>query len=153
MALTILPIRRALIDHALGTGRFLAVSGHEPKSAPSAGGLTAAVWVQTVRPVAAMSGLDATSARVEFWLRIYQNAFKENQDDIDPTVDEARDVLMVAYSGNFTLGGLVQKVDLLGAHGEPLSARAGFLTQDQRVFRTMTITIPCVVLDAWTQDE
>lgn len=150
MSLNTTAIRDALGDHAASSGYFDQFARHEPKH-PLGNGLLGAVWVQSVRPIALASGLAATSARVEFWLRIYQSMLMEPQDDIDPTVDAARDALMLAYSGDFQLGGLVRNVDLLGAHGDPLSAQAGYLTQGQQMMRVVTITIPCVVSDAWPQ--
>lgn len=150
MALDSTPIRQKLIDHALASGYFERVSGHEPKAAPGTG-LTAAVWVQSVSPAPIGSGLRDTTAVVVFRLRIYQNMLSEPQDDIDPRIDKARDVLMVAYSAGFTLGGLVKQVDLLGAHGVPLSAAAGYIPLGNTMQRVMDINIPCVVNDAWPQ--
>jgi hypothetical protein len=42
-------------------------------------------------------------------------------------------------------------VDLLGQFGTPLSAQAGYVNQDGRLFRIMTITLPLVVNDVWGQ--
>lgn len=144
------PIRNALGDHAAASGHFDRFARHELK-APPGNGLTGAIWVQEVRPIALRSGLAVTSARVAFWLRIYQNMLMEPQDDIDPKVDAARDALMLAYSGDFTLGGLIAEVDLLGAHGEPLMARAGYQQLGQQMMRVVTINIPCIVNDAYPQ--
>jgi hypothetical protein len=59
--------------------------------------------------------------------------------------------LMTAYSSDFDLGGNVRNVDLLGAHSAGLTAQAGYLQQDERQYRVMTISLPLVVSDAWTQ--
>lgn len=150
MSLNTTPIRDALGDHAAASGHFDQFVRHEPKNPPG-NGLTGSIWVQRVRPVPASSGLRSTCGLVTFWLRIYMNMLSDPQDDIDPTVDAARDHLMGAYSSGFTLGGLIRNVDLLGATGEPLSAQAGYVTIGNQMNRVTTITIPCVVNDCWDQ--
>jgi len=146
----IIGITDALISHALASGMFSNVSGFEPKSAPGTG-LTAALWLDSLTPIPAASGLSATAARLTFRLRIYTSMLSEPQDAIDPEVLTATQVLIVAYSGDFTLGGLVRNVDLLGAHGQSLSAQAGYLNQDGRLMRVMDLTIPLVINDIATQ--
>ena len=42
-------------------------------------------------------------------------------------------------------------IDLLGAYGQKLSAQAGYITIDSHMYRIMTLTIPCVINDLWTQ--
>lgn len=139
----------AVRDHALTTGLFERVNGHEPKNAPG-NGLTAAVWVQDIGPVLS-SGLAKTSARLALNVRIYSSMLQEPQDAIDPNIVSAVDDLFTAYSSDFELGGNVRCVDLLGMAGAPLSAQAGYLEQDKKLFRVMTITLPLIVDDAWDQ--
>jgi hypothetical protein len=138
-----------LVTHAESLGRFESVNSHEPKSAPGLGHRLA-IWADKVDPVRT-SGLDQTSARVTFLARIYQNMISEPQDAIDPDVLESLDVLMAAYSSDFDLGGSARHIDLLGAYGVGLSAQAGYISQDGRMYRVMTVTVPVVVNDAWTQ--
>lgn len=141
----------AVASHAAATGQFERVNGHEPLSPPGSG-LTAAVWVQQMRPWAQRSGLAATSARLVLMVRIYSSALQEPQDAIDPAVTAAADALFAAYSADFTLGGLVAEVDLLGAGGEALSAIAGWLPLfDGSRWRVVDLTVPLVINDAWTQ--
>jgi hypothetical protein len=141
----------AVADHARTTGLFEKVNGHEPKNSPGSG-LTAAVWVDTIDPVALASGLAITSARVGVLVRIYTNMLQEPQDSIDPNIVAAVSILMGQYAGDFDLGGLVRNVDLLGQHGVPLRAQAGYLEQDKKLFRVMTITVPLIVNDVWNQE-
>ena len=136
-------------SHALSLGRFDQVNRHEPKNAPG-NQLTAAIWVQQIGG-AVGSGLAATDARVEFTVRIYSNMLAEPQDAIDPNILSATDVLMSAYQGDFTLDGTIKAVDLLGMAGTPLGAQAGYLTQDNTLYRVMDITLPLLVADAWVQ--
>lgn len=143
-------IINAAVSHAMASGLFDRVNGHEPKSAPGAG-LTAAVWVQRISPVQANSGLASTSARVELTVQLYTSMLAEPADMIDPNLLTACATLMGAYSGDFTLGDLVECVDLLGMAGEPMQAKAGYLQQDNKLYRIMAITLPVIVADAWDQ--
>lgn len=139
-----------LVSHALTLGVFESVNTHEPKSAPGHG-FTAAIWVQAIDPIQA-SGLDSTSGRIEFRVRVYTNMLANPQDDIDPAVMRAVDVLMDAYSGDFDLAATVRYIDLLGAHGQPLSGRAGYIPQDGKLYRIFDITLPVIVNDVWSQN-
>ena len=149
MSLGTKAILDAVISHAKATGKAERVLTHEPKSAPG-NGITVAVWVQNLRPAAA-SGLASTSVRLEFSVRVYTNMLADPQDTIDTRLLGAVDALMAAYSGDFDLGGLVRNVDLLGEHGDPLSADAGYLEQDGRMYRVMVISLPLVVSDLYPQ--
>lgn len=140
-----------LESHALALGIFQSVNGHEPKNAPGAG-LNAALWVQSIEPIRS-SGLDSTSVRIEFSLRIYQNMLKDPQDSIDPALIDAVDVLFGQYSGDFDLAQTVRQIDLLGTYGNALSAQAGYISQDSKLYRVMTITLPVIVNDTWEQDS
>jgi hypothetical protein len=140
----------SIVSHAMRLGLFERVNTSEPKNSPG-NGLTAAVWLQMLGPVPVGSGLASTSARVEFMLRIYSNMLAEPQDAIDPEILAALDVLMGAYSGDFDLGGTVRNVDLLGAHGVGLSAVAGYLAVDNKMFRVVDLTLPLIVNDVWDQ--
>lgn len=150
MALDIRTILDAVETHALASGYFQAVNGHEPKSAPQ-NGLTCAVWVEQIGPARGGSGLSSTSTRLALFVRLYTPMIQEPEDAIDPALMDALDALMAAYSGDFTLGGLVRQVDLLGIYGDPLGASAGYLTTSGAEYRVMTITLPLVVNDLWSQ--
>lgn len=150
VSLDTLGILEAVQSHAAGLGHFRRVNRHEPKNAPGTD-LTAAVWVQRVAPLALASGLAATSALVVVNIRAYTPMIAEPQDEIDPRLVDAVDALVNAYSGDFTLGARVRNVDLLGQFSEGLSAQAGYLEQDRKMFRVMTITLPLVVSDVWSQ--
>lgn len=143
-------ILTALESHAATLGQFERVNRHEPKNAPGHG-LTAAIWVQRISPVALRSGLAVTSALLVVNVRLYTNMIAEPQDAIDPNLVDAASALIGAYTADFTLGDMVSNVDVLGAHGEALSAQAGYLEQDRKMFRVMTLTVPLVVNDVWSQ--
>ena len=58
---------------------------------------------------------------------------------------------MTASSGDLDLGEEVRCVDLLGQTGRALSAQAGYLEQDSKLFRVVVITLPLIVNDLWDQ--
>jgi hypothetical protein len=151
MALDIRTVFSAAESHALASGFFAAVNGHEPKSPPSSG-ITCAMWVEQIGPARGGSGLNSTSTRLALYVRLYTPLWQQEPDTIDPALMEALDWLMAAYSGDFTLGGLVRQVDLLGTYGDPLSARAGYLSEGGAEYRVMTITLPLIVNDLWNQE-
>lgn len=150
MALDSDPIFDAVQSLLGALGHFDSVNMHEPKNAPG-NGLTASVWVDLVRPVAKASGLSKTSALLVFSARLQTNLQQEPQDGVDRNLVRASDAVLNAFTGGFTLGGAVDFVDLLGIHGQPLAGRAGYLQQDNSVYRVMNITIPLVKHDVWTQ--
>lgn len=150
MALTMSQILDATETHAATSGYFDQVNRVEPKAAPGQG-LTVAIWVQKLAAVAAASGLNTVTTRLEINVRLFQNMLKEPQDMIDVEMMLACDALMGAYCGGFTLGGLVRNVDIKGAHGEPLGAEAGYVNQDGKLYRVITITLPLIVNDLWTE--
>lgn len=140
-----------VISFALATGDFDSVNGHEPKSAPG-NGITCAVWAQDIGPIRA-GGLAATSGRMTLQQRIYTNFIQQPFDAIDPNIMTAVADLMTAYSADFNFGGDadVRNVDLLGSYGTDLSAQAGYIEIDRKMFRVMTLTIPVIINDMFDQ--
>lgn len=150
MSLDIQSIVDAVQNHALSCGHFESVNGFEPKTAPAAQGLTCAVWVDLVRGCQS-SGLASTSALMVFHVRLYTNMLAQPQDAIDPRIVAALDSLLTAYVGDFTLGERVRAIDVRGMEGVPLNVQAGYINQDGKVFRTVTITLPVIVNDVWVE--
>lgn len=142
-------IRTAVASHAMASGHFDKVDSHEPKNAPG-NFIRCALWMDYIGP-ARSSGLASTSARLVLMVRIYANMMAEPQDGIDPAAMAACHALMTAYSGDFQLGGTVMDIDLLGRSGEPMAARAGYVEQDNKMFRCLTITLPILIEDVWQQ--
>jgi|SRR5882757_4486280 len=152
MALNTSTLVNAIASHAAATGMFDAVNGHEPKNAPG-GQMTCAIWTQDLVPVNS-SGLNSTSVRITFNVRLYLpalNTSPEQADMIDPQMMDAADTLLADYVGNFTLSGLLRDVDVRGADGNPLSAQSGYITQDGTVYRVLTIFLPLIINDLWTE--
>lgn len=150
MALDILGLLNAVESHASASGWFEQVNGHEPLSPPATGGLTCAVWVDALAP-SRTSGLATSTARLTFNVRLYTSMTSLPLDAIDPNLLQATDALMRAYIGGFTLGGLVRHVDVFGAYGPALDARAGYIEHTGMTLRVMTITLPVIVSDLWDE--
>lgn len=132
-------------------GVFETVNSHEPKSSPGSG-MRCSMWVQDITGIGAASGLAETSGRVTLNVRVYSSMLSEPQDEIDPALMTAVTTLMGAYSGGFTLEGTVRDIDLLGSYGLPMSAQAGYVSISNRMYRIMTITLPVIINDMWTQE-
>lgn len=149
-------ITDALVTHPQLTGLFDKVNNYEPKSPPG-NGLTCSIWAQSLRPHVPLSALAVTSAYLVMSVRIYTNMIAqsiEQMDQIDPKMVEATDRLIASFSGEFTLAGAVTTIDLTGQGGEMLGAEAGYVQiggADAGMYRTMTITVPMIIADAWSQ--
>lgn len=139
----------AVVSHALGLGKFEQVNAHEPKNPPG-NGLACAIWADRIGGIR-RSGLDSVSARLGLSVRIFTPMTAESADDVDVLVLDAVDALFTAYSGDFTLGGLVRHVDALGSEGAGLDAVFGYITVDGAEYRVATITLPLIINDLWTE--
>lgn len=150
MSLAVSDIYAGVVSHARRLGVFNKVLTHEPKAAPG-NGLTCSIWLNSLEPVATVSGLAVTSLRLELSIRIYENFKAQPEDEIDKRLLNATSKLMDAYTGDFQLGGTVMDIDLLGAHGEPLRAEGGYLNQDGVLYRVVVMTLPIIIADVYTQ--
>ncbi len=140
----------ALVSHAASTGQFESVNEHEPKNSPG-NGITAAVWVNSYRPIPGASGLGQTSGVLEFTMRLYQSFLAEPEDQIDVSMVRAADDLIGRYHGDFQLDGLIRNLDVLGQFGNGLTFDSGYLTIANKNYRIIDIHIPAVVNDLWVQ--
>lgn len=136
---------------AMGSGFFDLVNGHEPKSSPGTN-TTFSLWVQAVNPVES-SGLNVTSCVFILNGRIYRSMMSQPFDRIDPNVTAATSYLIASLNQSFKLGGAdgVRAIDILGMEGVKLSAAAGYVEIDRQMLRVMTLVIPVIINDVWTQ--
>lgn len=140
----------SVTDLALRSAYFDSVNQHEPKSAPG-NGLSMSVWIQTIKPFR-LSGLASTTGVIVFNGRIYTSMLSQPFDAIDPNVTKAANWMLGAISGEFQLKlADTRNVDLLGTSGYALSAAAGYVEIDRKMFRVMTLQIPIIINDMWTQ--
>lgn len=142
-------IMGAVHDTIAGLGAFEGITFHEPKNAP--GSNRAALWVDRLTTVAPASGLDVVTGQLVIQCRIYNRFNGEPQDAIDPEVVEAASAIIGAFVGGFTVDELIRNVDIFGIYGFPLSALAGYIHQDNVLYRVMTVQIPLIVNDLWTE--
>lgn len=149
MSLNTKAILNAIISHAEASGHFERFAGHDFTSAPGAG-VWGSVFLDSIDPSGEVSGLNAASARVVVQVRITQNMLKDPQDDIDPEIAAAVDVLLDAILGDFTLGGLVRNIDVFGETGQGVFVSAGYFEQDHKNYRATDITIPMIINDVWS---
>ena len=149
MSLATADIRDAVVSHALSVGLFDQVNQHAPTNPPGSG-LSCAITGDRISSIRS-SGLASLSARLVLNVQIFYSMQAEPADDIDAVVLGAVDGLFTAYCGDFSLGGLVRKVDLIGADGEGLGAVLGYVTVDGVEYRVATITLPLVINDVWTE--
>jgi hypothetical protein len=140
----------ALASLAMTLGVFDTVNRHEVVSAPG-NGVTCAVWIGPGRPARGGSGLNSTTVVQTMTARLYMPLTTQPQDEIEPAMMDALDVFLAALSGDFTLGGLIREIDLLGQFGVPLSWVPAYQTWGTQQYRVITITIPCVINDVWQQ--
>lgn len=143
MALDTKGLFDALVSHAMSAGVFDQVNAHEPKSKPGRG-IVASIYLDSIVP--AKSGLASVSVRITFNIRIQTSMTQEPQDDIDPNILSAVDVLMTLYAGDFSLSDRVRNVDLM-----EFSARSGYVNQDSTMFRVIVISLPLIVNDVWEE--
>lgn len=144
------PIFDALAGHALKLGMYQKVNTHEPYAAPQ-NGVTASIMLASIRPARRMSGLAATTMLVEHVWRSQINMTAEPADDIDRNLQMVVDAALTALSADYTLGGLVKEIDLLGDASEGLRMLPGYLNQDGKLFRIADIFVPTVHNDAYPQ--
>ncbi|MFF5008039.1 hypothetical protein ACFY3G_35060 [Streptomyces phaeochromogenes] len=152
MALNSSAILDAVATHAVSLGHFQNVTLHEPR-AVTGNEISACVLVENITPIRS-SGAATTSIRLELSVGIYTTTLIDaDTDGIDAVLGEAADALMRMYAGDFTLGGLVRQVDVFGAHGRPLGAKAGNYVRpdDSPPLRVFRVRLPLIVDDVYEQ--
>ena len=99
--------------------------------------------------------LKPTGIRPKFLEKLSDEELKGKTSEFRQRVangEALEDVLFEAYSGDFQLGDENRWIDLLGAtQGHPLFSQSGYINIDNMVYRVMTITVPVIVENAWTQ--
>jgi hypothetical protein len=141
-----------LASIARRNGYLDAVLIGEPKRKP-AEGITMGIWLDVLGP--ALSGAGATSLRALWFARIYTNMLAEPADLIDPKMTCAAAAFMGGVTNDFRLARhpQVRSIDLLGSHGVALEGRAGYIEQDGKLYRTITVTVPILLNDVWDQED
>jgi hypothetical protein len=126
------------------------VNMHEPKKAPG-NGVAIATWPQGLRAVPGMGGLNKTTVVIDWAIRFTTNMLTQPGDRIEREMLKAADVVGNAINGDFTLGGAIRNVDILGAHSRGITFDAGYMDQDGKKYRTYMMRVPLIVDDIWEQ--
>jgi hypothetical protein len=134
-------------------GRFEVVTKHEPKNSPPQG-IYLAIWIDRIRPIK-RSGLAATSGALCLRIRIYMPFQQQPYDLIDQDITTGVSELMGAFTGYFDFQSAdnIRGIDIFGGEGsgELFDAQAGYLEMDRKHYRVMTIRLPIIINDMWTQ--
>lgn len=141
-------IYSALNSHAKSTKLFQSVQQHDPKSGLRKGSIACGIALRTVNT--ARSGLNSTSARMDFDLLLYGHADGEPADSIDLNLAEAADTMIERLLEDLTLGGEAANIDVQGSDGGSLSVQTGYFEGDENTYRVFTVSIGVIVNDVWT---
>ena len=128
---------------------FEIVHPHEPRK-PPVSGFSVGAWLNAMDPVPRRSGLAATSLRVEFNVRIYL-PMSGRPEAIDTETARRVDLIFRALHDDITITPADHEIDWLGAYGETVRARSGWLTIENTLVRIMDIFVPIIVNDAYAQ--
>lgn len=137
----------AVCDHARRLKLFAAVHDSEPKGALDPTGVTLAVWAGPVDPVPQLSGLNSTAVRLELGTRVYRSMLAKPE--TDTIITGAVDALLRSLSADFTLGGQVIAVDLLGGYGAAPASVPGYVEMDHKVYRIIDTSVPLLIDNLW----
>ncbi len=151
MSLNFTPAQVRIQSMIKETGLFPAgVTLFEPTSAVGPG-LFCAIFLDEITPVPQESGQNVTTGRAVFKARVLLPMPRKSEAATDQNIGLAVGKIMELMSGDIELQDTVKYVDLLGATGTPLSAKGGYLTLDQTLYRLMDVTIPLIINDVWNQ--
>lgn len=150
MSVDVTTALRRLLDHAKVLGVFEVARLTEFKSAPP-NALCFALWCQRLGSSPVGSGLGSTNALLRTTARIYFPMTHRPEDEIDLRVFGAADGYLGRINGDFTLGGAVRDVDLLGEVGDVPTWEGGYANIDNKLFRIADLNMNVIFNDSWTQ--
>lgn len=150
MSVGALAILTAQLDHAKALGSFEVARIGEFKSMPPLG-LTFSVWSQELGAAPSGSGLASTTAILHTTARVMISMTAKPEDSAEVRIVEAADAYMARLSADFTLGGLVRNIDLLGEMGERMRWQFGYILIDKLMLRIADLQIYTVLNDLWEQ--
>lgn len=148
MSLDTRAIMEALSTIGKKSGLFVRVSKFEPRGQPG-NRVTLSLISGPMQPITS-SGLNNASLRWQIDGRVYLPMNYEPQEDADIVLTAAAAKFLEDLCGQFTLGGLVRCVDVFGSDGAPLSATPGYMEQNDKMFRVITLVIPLLINQQWT---
>lgn len=123
---------------------------HEPR-VPPASMPALALWLGPIEPIGGVSGLSEVSGRVTVQGRIFVCDAQKVDDKSEVQLLTLMSAVLGGFAGAFTLGGGAMMCDLLGAHGQKLTAQPGYATYDGAAYRVAEIAIPVIIDPLWTE--
>ena len=118
---------------------------------PPTDGIGAQVWAGPIKPVGVRSGLASVSVLTVTNIRLTMPLATQPPESIDPALLTTLSDVMNALAGGFTLDGEVAQVDLLGQYGVPMDGIPGYVDYAGVGYRCITLTVPAVLDDIWTE--
>jgi hypothetical protein len=151
-------IYQAIQDFAMGSGLFDRAADHESRNPPGQK-LSCEVLMGPIEPVARASGLRASSARMEFTVRVRSPRLAEPDGATDQAVMYAGLYLVGSFANDFELevmapslpAGLLRMIDVQGAYGQGLLFTPGWLEQSGAPYRVGELTVPLILNDVFPQ--
>lgn len=152
MAVDVSGALRKLLDHAKVLGAFEVARLTEFKSAPP-NALCFALWVQRLGSSPVGSGLASTNAVLHCTARIYFPMTHRPEEEIEPRVFGAASGYLGRINGDYTLGGTVRNIDILGETAGAPAWEGGYANIDNKLSRIADLNINVIFNDSWTQSK
>lgn len=150
MALELEGLQAALKTHCEALGVFDQTVTADPGNT-LASGTVASIMFYSVEPYPTRSGLDRTSAKVKFMVRIWHNATMKPHFNVDLRVMQAAETLIASLHEDIDLGGDTINIEFLS--GDNFGAQTGYIKVDEGVYKVIDIMIPLAVADVWIQER
>ena len=143
---SILATMQTIQGHLMSGGRFVSVELGQPSAVAPGQRITAAIWIERIQVGIVYGGV--VDKIFEVTIRLYTNMTAEPQEqgelDLALTVQEIGSDLL----GDFDLGASVRNIDAAGIYGTSMSARWGYTSVANVMFRSVDITVPIIVNDS-----
>ena len=143
---SILPTMQTIQSHLMSGGAFVSVELGQPSAVAPGQRITAAIWIERIQVGNVFLGV--VDKIYEVNIRLYRDMLAEPQEqgelDLALTVQDIGSDLL----GDFDLGATVRNIDAGGIYGTPMSARWGYTSVANVMFRSVDITVPIIVNDA-----
>lgn len=152
-------IQQELKTHCDSLGVFDDVVTFDPGSALASGTL-ASIMFFSLDPDRDVSGLNITSAKVKFKIRIWKNATTRPHFNIDLEIMQAAETLIGSLHENITFNwetkdpngdGKIMNIALFS--GDNFGAQTGYINTEEGVYKAVDVTIPLKIADVWLQER
>lgn len=149
----------ALQSHLKALAVFDHVITAKPTN-PISSGLVASIMFDRVTPDPQSSGLNQTSAILEFKIILWRNQTSHPHFNVDRELTDATEAVIESFHEDLTLNhaskngdGLVMSFGLLRSRGRGFHGETKNVQIDQGFLQTVQINVPLIVDDVWTQNK